>query len=131
MISQRSLRDSVLPHDNLGFNSSYNSEDEKFTLQFDSFLVEHIDAVEIKIILFDETDTVKAYHYVSLKHLYYASKKGKDIWLCMGINDKDKAKFPLLHLRVSTYNADKTKQIIPQLTKAEPRLYDRDLVQPW
>lgn len=105
------------------------SGDEKFTLTFNQFAIAHVDLVEIKIILFDETDTVKAYHYVSLKHIYQCCNKGNNIWLCMGINDQEKHKFPLLHLKARAFFSEKTKLLSNMQLKNEIKLYDRDYIE--
>jgi hypothetical protein len=126
IIPQKSDRDGdQLLQDHLGLGGS--PDENKFRIQFEKFSIAHTDLVEIKVILFDETDTVKAYHYVSLKHLYQACKKGKDIWLCMGINDQEKTKFPLLHLRATSYLPDKKPS--PSIVRTELKMYDRNHIE--
>lgn len=84
--------------------------DDRFSIQFNDFELEYLENVELKIMLFNETETLKAYHYATLKDLYAAAKNGNNIWFCMKLNAVDTTKFPLLNLRVKSQPGTKYRK---------------------
>ena len=65
--------------------------------------------------LFNETETLKGYHYASLRDLYLTSKHGNNIWFCMKLNTMEKTKFPLLNVRVKTQPSGKFRRVLAAL----------------
>ena len=102
-------------------------QDEPFLVKFDGFLREYLDNAEIKITIYDQADATLAYHYVSLRHLYLASKKGHDVWLCMTLKEQNGSKFPLLHLKVKSHFSEKLHRL-PTIIKEQP-VYDKDFIE--
>ena len=80
----------------------HNLDNEKFSLHFEDFSRSRLEEVEIRVNVFDDRKVLKAYYDASLKNLHIASKKGKNIWLCLNTNEDTDAKFPLLHLKIET-----------------------------
>jgi len=85
-------------------NSMITNElnDGQFCIQFDSFELEYLDSVEIKMMLFNETETLKGYHYASLRDFYTAGQHGNNIWFSMKLNHLENTKFPLINVRVKS-----------------------------
>ena len=103
---------------------SVGEGDDRFCIQFDEFEVEHLDSVEFKLMLFNETETLKAYHYASLRDLYIAAKHGNNIWFCMKLNSAEQTKFPLLHLRVKSQPSGKFRRAIGSSSSFVPDSLD-------
>ena len=86
-------------HDSLASNDLAEGQ---FCIQFDSFELSYLDSVEFKLMLFNETETLKGYHYASLRDFYVAGQRGNNIWFSMKLNNMEKVKFPLINARVKT-----------------------------
>ena len=82
----------------------------QFCIQFDSFELNYLDSVEFKLMLFNETETLKGYHYASLRDFYVAGQRGNNIWFSMKLNHLEKAKFPLINARVKTSKTNTSQQ---------------------
>jgi len=78
-----------------------NLAGEKFSLHFQDFLTENLRNIDITIRVSDSTSD-KAYYNTSLRAFQIASKRGKNVWLCLSTNKELKDQYPLIHFRVES-----------------------------
>ena len=107
-----------------------NSNEENFALNFNSFPLDFLDAVEIQIKLYEEVGILKAYYNTTLKNLWMSGQRGKDVWLCMSAKNGDQGKAPLLHLKVSSKNTAKSSALLQtSFIKGEPQAYNTEYLE--
>jgi len=101
------------------------TSEDHFSIHFEDFLVEHLDNVQVKINIFDESAAKKAYHYASLRS-FYEARKGNNIWLCLD-KSYDIDKFPLLQMKVDAGFVDQAHRTYT-LGPFVPPAYHKDTI---
>jgi len=82
--------------------TALNLSGEKFSLHFEDFPLEKLKNVDITIKVLDDRNSEKAYYSTSLKLFQIASKRGKNIWVCLSTNKDLDKQYPLIHFRIES-----------------------------